>query len=234
MTATAEGYAKLKLDGICTICRAEKPPEGYATCGSCREKRKIYRASLKRAKICTHCKRKALPNITVCLRHKKEQNARARERYGESKAAGHCRRCGEVSKTRLCRACYELSKDYKKNTEARRRAEGMCTECGKEPALVPFKLGPKCRQKNIDTNAAWRAKPGIGKHQREKVRKRREALVARGLCGSCGKRPVGTKVYRSGRAKKLKRCHYCLKTNLIGHAIKRARRARVTKSAASA
>lgn len=223
MTNTAALYARLKTNGICTICHKSKTPEDFATCDACREARKAYRTTLKRAGICTHCKDKALPDLTVCQQHKNEQNERQKEVYAARKKAQECRRCGTKSSKRLCAECFKANKRYSKNLEKRRQKQGLCTACGRELALLPFLLGEKCRKKNIEVNARWRQKPGKATHERARVKKRRELLVEKGLCGSCGSEPLATRTRRDGKIVTLKRCERCSETNRLGHLLKKNR-----------
>lgn len=61
----------------------------------------------------------------------------------------------------------------------RRWSEGLCTECGKEPALESSKIGKKCQQRMVRYTREWRRRNRIKAPGANTWQMRRTAAVAR-------------------------------------------------------
>ena len=130
-------------------------------------------------------------------------------------AAGLCRICGKVpplpDKTR-CAACIETSRAFaakrpaqtpqqkqrlratQRRLHAHRKAAGLCTACGQQPADKPALACARCRVIRAANSRARRSKDPA--HTRLQARQGhgllRQRRIAAGCCVRCGKKPLRT------------------------------------------
>lgn len=137
----------------------------------------------------------------LCIECQKKHDDEQNERRKRWKSEGRCTRCGSDSggEGTLCPKCKAYMTDIRrnnaqvcKNRRERLRMEGKCTRCGIRYA----ELGRSWCRKCLDTHKAYTNSAD----QRAKTQKRRESLVAAGLCIDCGK-PTNNG---------MKRCDACL------------------------
>jgi 5-methylcytosine-specific restriction endonuclease McrA len=142
-----------------------------------------------------------------------------RSKYAERKAAGLCAHCGRPKESQdvWCSKCKEAKKVQARNHRNRLISQGICTRCGKAPALPGQQDCRECKDKD-----ALRCKERIKKLKgtgccvicgKEKERKsivlcnscaskntaddldRRKERDSRGVCLICGDARVGEQKY---------------------------------------
>ena len=128
-----------------------------------------------------------------------KQSSPALRRYRERRSLGLCGRCAAQSVKTLCPKC--MSKNVARSAEKRaeRRAQGLCTKCGKAPRSSP----------NIGTCTTCRATLNA----RSLARKR--GYAEKGDCYKCGKHAS------SGASGLCLKCWWLRATTLIGYVAKK-------------
>ena len=93
--------------------------------------------------------------------------------------------------------------DVQKRLEAKRKrqyydayrkywiAHDLCWHCGREKLDPRYKTCERCRKKSTEYNMKYKEVNGMSRKEyiREYSQKRRERLIAAGLCYVCGKEP---------------------------------------------
>ncbi|MDE0254377.1 MAG: hypothetical protein OYG32_06245 [Rhodospirillaceae bacterium] len=143
--------------------------------------------------LCPRCGvRPPAPERSLCEPCNEKRNKTSRARDARLRAAGKTRRDPETARR------YERERS-RRQTETR-RAAGLCTRCGKEPAAPDRSSCEPCLEKRRKTD---RAKYAAGKAAglpyggadadakrragRAKSKRRQKARIAAGLCIRCGK-----------------------------------------------
>ena len=80
-----------------------------------------------------------------------------RARRAEFRARGGCSQCGRPAQPgrALCKACaiYEAKRSAMRI--AKRKADGLCTKCGKRPPEAGVKTCAECRERNKQNCRRW-------------------------------------------------------------------------------
>lgn len=129
---------------------------------------------------CTKCQEPVTdPKYKTCLDcrlKKREYDVRWRELRVKN---GKCVRCGEVTSGRTCSSCKEYEKNWAQETKKYHELNLLCNSCGKQRDDTQFKYCLSCRKED---------------------KKRKDLLIDKKLCISCGK-PVKNDLIR---------CSFCL------------------------
>ena len=147
--------------------------------------------------LCPKCgKRPPAPERSQCAPCLEKDAAAGRARDARLRAAGLPRR--DPARTR------EYERDRNRRVAEARRAEGICTSCGKAPAVAaPGRVTcePCLEQRRADDRARYAAGKAAGKPYgganpdtkrraaRARHKRRKKAWRAAGLCVNCGKPP---------------------------------------------
>ena len=196
--------AERRARGLCLTCGKRPPAPHRSQCEPCAEKRRAadrarhHRRTAERVArgMCPKCgKRPPAPERSQCQPCLEKDAAAGRARDARLRAAGIPRR--DPEKTRA----YER-KRARRQIEAR-RAAGLCTACGKTPAVAGRASCEPCGEKrrawDREKYAAGKAagKPYGGANPETKRRasrarhkRLRKAWHEAGLCVRCGKPPA--------------------------------------------
>lgn len=80
-----------------------------------------------------------------------------RERRAEFRARGGCSVCGRPAQPgrTLCKACAIHEAKRSAMRIAKRKADGLCTKCGKRPPEAGVKTCAECRERNKQYCRRW-------------------------------------------------------------------------------
>ena len=202
--------AARRAKGLCVKCGKRPPEPGRTRCEPCAEKQRAadleryHRRTAERvaAGMCPKCgKRPPAPERSQCEPCLEKDAAAGRARDARLRAAGVPRR--DPVKTR------EYERERTRRQTGARRAEGLCTACGKTQA-VPGRAfcGPCLEKRRAWDRAKYAAGKAAGKPYggadpearrraaRARGARRRKAWREAGLCHRCGRVPP-----EEGRAK---------------------------------
>ena len=149
--------------GLCTKCGRQPQAPNRRMCAPCLkyEREKWHeKATARRAKgLCANCgKQPARPERSECTEcaarsaaryDRKKGRERVSKRYWSRVAAGLCAKCGKMDPLpgrRNCAPCREHERNRDRANRQRRRAQGLCTTCGR-PSPV-FLTCDICRERN--------------------------------------------------------------------------------------
>ena len=197
---TAERRAK----NLCLKCGKQPPAPGRTRCEPCAAKKRPadrarhHRRTAERAAqgLCLKCgKRAPAPDRTQCEPCLEKDRTAGRARDARLRAAGIPRR--DPAKNRA----YERER-FRRLIETR-RAEGLCTACGKAPPAPGRATCEPClEERRIEDRARYAAGKAAGEPyggadpetkrcaNRARHRRRRKAWGEAGLCVRCGKPPA--------------------------------------------
>ncbi len=101
---------------------------------------------------CRHCGGKPLATPTLCAKCRERSRARARKFRDEARESGQCQWSGCKAKTEPNRSmCADHLKENSRRigiTKAKRIAEGICIDCGRQRAELPAYRCSECRDKH--------------------------------------------------------------------------------------
>ena len=197
---TAERRAK----ELCVKCGKRPPTPGRTRCEPCAAKKRPgdrarhHRRTAERVAqgLCPRCgKLPPAPGRSQCEPCLEKDAAAGRTRDARLRAAGLPRR--DPARER------EYGRERTRRLHARRRAEGLCTACGKAPAAAGRASCEPCLAKRRDRDRAkYAASKAAGKlyggadpevrrrAARARGRRRRKAWREAGLCHRCGEPPA--------------------------------------------
>lgn len=184
--ARRELYARLKVEGVCTVCQKRPATHGFR-CEECttRANELYQQRSVARPAVglCTihGCPNPPKPGCKFCAEHIEKNSSATKKRRAERIAAGMCADCGEnpiaieLCQTQ-CVACYTISAVEAKTQAEKWQTLGGCTACGTRDAAPGHKLCQVCLDRGMDQY--WRL--------------RKEILAAYGgpVCVGCGETEV--------------------------------------------
>ena len=195
--------AERRANNLCLKCGNQPPAPGRTRCEPCAARKRPAdrvrhrRRAAERAaqNLCLKCgKRAPAPERTQCEPCLEKDRAAGRARDARLRAAGIPRR--DPEKTR------EYERGRFRRLIERRRAEGLCTACGKAPPAPGRATCEPCLEKGrAEDRARYAAGKAAGKpygganaetkrrNSRAKHRRRRKAWLEAGLCVRCGKPP---------------------------------------------
>ena len=196
--------AERRASGLCVKCGKRPPEPGRTRCEPCAAKKRPadrarhHRRTAERVArgLCVKCgKRPPAPERSQCEPCLEMDRAAGRARDVRLRAAGIPRRDSEKAR--------EYERDRARRQTERRRAEGLCTECGKAPA-APGRAScePCLEQRRAEDRARYAAGKAAGKlygganvetkrrSARAKGKRRRKAWREAGLCVRCGEPPA--------------------------------------------
>ena len=195
--------AERRANGMCVKCGKRPPTPGRTRCEPCAEKRRPadrarhHRRTAERVALglCPKCgKRPPAPERSQCAPCLEKENAAGRARDARLRAAGTPRR--DPERTR------EYERKRRRREAETRRAEGLCTACGKLPATPGRATCEPClEQRRADDRARYAAGKASGKlyggaspetkrrAARAASKRRQKAWREAGLCVRCGKPP---------------------------------------------
>lgn len=80
-----------------------------------------------------------------------------RARRAEFIARGGCSKCGRPAQPvrKLCKACAVYEAKRSAMRIAQRKADGLCTKCGKRPPEAGVKTCAECRERNKQNCRRW-------------------------------------------------------------------------------
>ncbi|MDE0255775.1 MAG: hypothetical protein OYG32_13360, partial [Rhodospirillaceae bacterium] len=147
------------------------------------------------AGLCTRCgKTEPLPERRLCAPCNEKRNAASRRRDARLRAAGKPRRNPDDAKA------YERAR--RRREHAARKAEGICTRCGKAPARPERTTCEPCAEQHRARDRARHERAKVGgvpyggrdpearrRAGRKRSRRRSEARKEAGLCIRCGHVP---------------------------------------------
>jgi hypothetical protein len=124
------------------------------------------------AGLCGKCGEK-VESGSLCPKHREEARKRAAEKRARNRATGKCHNDNRPAVSGgKCQVCIDNAKASRKRVVTKRKAAGLCTECGK-----PAKDGCTLCQKHIDDRSAVSSRH---------YARRKEA----GLCRFCNRQPA--------------------------------------------
>ena len=196
---TAERRAK----GLCLKCGKRPPAAERTVCEPCAAKKRpadrerFHRRTVARIAqgLCPKCgKQPPAAGLIHCEPCTEKRNHASRARDARLRAAGKPRRNLETARA--------YNKKHSRETEAERRARGLCPRCGKAPPAPGRTICVSCgEQRRADARARYAEAKAAGKLYggrnpesrrrlaREKSRRRMLARLDAGLCTYCGRRP---------------------------------------------
>ncbi len=196
--------AARRAKGLCVACGKRPPTPGRTRCEPCAGKRRAadlerYRrrtAERVAAGMCPRCgERPPAPGRSQCEPCLAKDAAAGRARDARLRAAGLPRR--DPARER------EYAREHTRRQTEARKAEGLCTVCGKAPA-APGRVScePCLEKRRASDRAKYAAGKAAGKPYggadpevrrraaRARGRRRREAWREAGLCLRCGNPPA--------------------------------------------
>ena len=196
--------AERRANGTCIRCGKHPPEPHRSECGPCAEKRRKadlerhHKRAAERAALglCPRCgKRPPAPERSQCEPCLAKDAAAGRARDARLRAAGLPRR--DPARER------EYAREHTRRQTEARKAEGLCTACGKAPA-APGRVScePCLEKRRASDRANYAAGKAAGKPYggadpeakrraaRARGKRRREAWREAGLCVRCGAPPA--------------------------------------------
>ena len=196
--------AERRAAGMCVNCGKRPPTPGRTRCEPCAAKRRPadrarhhQRTAERTAQgMCPKCgKRAPAPERSQCAPCLEKDNAAGRARDARLRAAGIPRRDPERT--------HEYERKRRRREAETRRAEGLCTGCGKQPA-APGRAScePCLKQRRAEDRARYAAGKAAGKlyggtnpetkrrAARAASKRRQKAWREAGLCVRCGQPPA--------------------------------------------
>ena len=196
--------AARRAKGLCVTCGKCPPTPGRTRCEPCAAKKRPgdrarhHRRSAERvaAGMCPRCgERPPAPERSQCEPCLEKDAAAGRARDARLKAAGLPRR--DPARER------EYAREHTRRQTEARKAEGLCTACGKAPAaLGRVSCEPCLEKRRASDRAKYAAAKAAGKPYggsdpeakrraaRARGKRRREAWREAGLCHCCGAPPA--------------------------------------------
>ena len=189
--------------GLCVKCGKRPPAPHGCQCEPCAEKRRSadrarhHRRTAARvtAGLCPRCgKHEPAPGRTLCESCADKRNRAGRARDARLRAEGKPRQNRERARAH--------ERERSRRERAARRADGICTACGKAPASPNHASCEPCLEKRRNSDRAryaagkaaglpyGGANPEVKRRAgRARSRRRQQARVEAGQCIRCGRHP---------------------------------------------